>query len=76
MVQLSKLRQERLEAGKVPAECPACDYGGAPRPELHHRRVVAMSIKIRSETPADAPEIEAITARAFSNAPHTNHAEQ
>lgn len=35
-----------------------------------------MHVEIRSETPADADEIQALTASAFLNAPHTNHTEQ
>ena len=35
-----------------------------------------MNIKIRSETAADAPAIEAVTISAFLNAPHTSHTEQ
>lgn len=33
-------------------------------------------IKIRSETPSDIAAIEAVTAAAFLNAPHTSHMEQ
>jgi putative acetyltransferase len=33
-------------------------------------------IKIRSETPSDVAAIEAVTAAAFLNAPHTSHMEQ
>jgi putative acetyltransferase len=35
-----------------------------------------MNIEIRSETAADVPAIEAVTAAAFLNAPHTDHTEQ
>ena len=35
-----------------------------------------MKIEIRGETPADVPEIEAVTISAFLNAPHTSHTEQ
>ena len=35
-----------------------------------------MNIKIRSESVADVPAIEAVTIRAFLNAPHTSHTEQ
>src|SRR6516225_6448015 len=35
-----------------------------------------MSIRIRSETPADAQTIAALTASAFLNARHTSHTEQ
>jgi putative acetyltransferase len=35
-----------------------------------------MSIKIRAETAADVPAIEAVTVSAFLNAPHTSHSEQ
>jgi putative acetyltransferase len=35
-----------------------------------------MQIKIRSETSADSMAIEAVTAAAFLNAPHTSHTEQ
>jgi len=35
-----------------------------------------MNIEIRSEIPADAPAIEAVTISAFSNAPHSGHNEQ
>jgi putative acetyltransferase len=35
-----------------------------------------MNIKIRHETAADAPAIEAVTISAFLNAPHTSHTEQ
>jgi putative acetyltransferase len=35
-----------------------------------------MNIKIRTETAADVPAIEAVTISAFLNAPHTNHTEQ
>jgi len=35
-----------------------------------------MQVLIRSETPADREEIEALTASAFLNAPHTSHSEQ
>lgn len=35
-----------------------------------------MHLQIRSETPADADVIEALTAAAFLNAPHTSHTEQ
>lgn len=35
-----------------------------------------MNVKIRRETPADLPMIEAVTASAFLNAPHTRHTEQ
>ena len=35
-----------------------------------------MPPKIRNEAPEDAPAIEAITAAAFLNAPHTSHTEQ
>lgn len=34
------------------------------------------NVAIRSETSADTHEIEAVTASAFLNAPHTSHAEQ
>jgi putative acetyltransferase len=35
-----------------------------------------MNIKIRTETAADVPAIEAVTMSAFLNAPHTSHTEQ
>jgi putative acetyltransferase len=35
-----------------------------------------MNLKIRPETPADVHSIEAVTAAAFLNAPHTSHTEQ
>jgi putative acetyltransferase len=35
-----------------------------------------MNITLRTETPADLPAIEAVTAAAFLNAPHTSHTEQ
>ena len=35
-----------------------------------------MNIKIRKETAADIPAIEAVTISAFLNAPHTSHTEQ
>jgi putative acetyltransferase len=35
-----------------------------------------MSVEIRSESPADVQKIEAVTASAFLNAPHTSHTEQ
>jgi putative acetyltransferase len=35
-----------------------------------------MSVKIRTETAADVPAIEAVTVSAFLNAPHTSHSEQ
>jgi putative acetyltransferase len=35
-----------------------------------------MSMKIRDETSSDAQIIEAVTASAFLNAPHTSHTEQ
>ena len=35
-----------------------------------------MNIKIRNETAADRPAIEAVTISAFLNAPHTSHTEQ
>src|ERR1700760_1094880 len=35
-----------------------------------------MLVELRHETPADAPAIEALTAAAFLNAPHTSHTEQ
>ena len=35
-----------------------------------------MSVKIRAETPVDPQVIEAVTAAAFWNAPHTSHTEQ
>jgi putative acetyltransferase len=35
-----------------------------------------MNIKIRTETTADIPAIEAVTTSAFLNAPHTSHTEQ
>jgi putative acetyltransferase len=35
-----------------------------------------MNIKIRKETAADVPAIEAVTISAFLNAPHTSHSEQ
>ena len=35
-----------------------------------------MSIRIRKETAADLPAIEAVTISAFLNAPHTSHTEQ
>lgn len=35
-----------------------------------------MSVEIRRETAADIPAIEAVTASAFLNAPHTSHTEQ
>jgi predicted N-acetyltransferase YhbS len=35
-----------------------------------------MIVTVRGEASADAPAIEAVTVRAFSNAPHTSHAEQ
>lgn len=35
-----------------------------------------MAITIRPETTADFPAIEAVTAAAFLNAPHTSHTEQ
>jgi putative acetyltransferase len=35
-----------------------------------------MTIKIRYESPSDVTEIEAVTAEAFLNAPHTSHTEQ
>ncbi|MFM0501416.1 GNAT family N-acetyltransferase [Paraburkholderia caffeinilytica] len=34
-----------------------------------------MQLKIRAESPADAPAIEQLTIAAFENAPHTNGAE-
>ena len=34
-----------------------------------------MSIEIRNETPADVRAIQAVTAAAFLNAPHTSHTE-
>jgi putative acetyltransferase len=38
--------------------------------------VDSMSIEIRAETPADSQIIEAVTASAFWNAPHTSRTEQ
>lgn len=35
-----------------------------------------MSVKIRSETPADREAIQSVTAAAFSNAPYSSHTEQ
>jgi putative acetyltransferase len=35
-----------------------------------------LDIKIRTETAADIPAIEAVTVSAFLNAPHTSHTEQ
>ena len=35
-----------------------------------------MNIEIRNETAADVPAIEALTAAAFLDAPHTSHTEQ
>lgn len=35
-----------------------------------------MTLKIRSETPADVSSIENVTALAFCDAPHTSHTEQ
>ncbi|HSZ10322.1 MAG TPA: N-acetyltransferase [Steroidobacteraceae bacterium] len=35
-----------------------------------------MNIRIRNETAADLPAIEAVTISAFLNAPHTSHTEQ
>jgi len=35
-----------------------------------------MNIRIRKETAADVPAIEAVTISAFLNAPHTSHTEQ
>jgi len=35
-----------------------------------------MSLRIRAETSADAQAIEAVTACAFTDAPHTSHSEQ
>ena len=35
-----------------------------------------MHVEIRTETPADCDDIEALTASAFLNAPHTSHSEQ
>lgn len=35
-----------------------------------------MNVKIRGETPADLPTIEAVTASAFLKAQHTSHTEQ
>ena len=35
-----------------------------------------MIFTVRGEASADAPAIEAVTVRAFSNAPHTSHTEQ
>jgi putative acetyltransferase len=35
-----------------------------------------MNVKIRTETAADVPAIEAVTISAFLNAPHTSHTEQ
>lgn len=35
-----------------------------------------MIVTVRGEASADAPAIEAVTVRAFSNAPHTSHTEQ
>jgi putative acetyltransferase len=35
-----------------------------------------MNVRIRDETFADLPAIEALTASAFLNAPHTRHTEQ
>ena len=35
-----------------------------------------MNVKIRTETAADVPAIEAVTISAFLNAPHTGHTEQ
>lgn len=35
-----------------------------------------MNVKIRGETSADLPTIEAVTTSAFFNAPHTSHTEQ
>jgi putative acetyltransferase len=39
-------------------------------------RITTMSIKIRREGPLDASAIEALTAAAFLDAPHTSHTEQ
>jgi putative acetyltransferase len=35
-----------------------------------------MNVKIRRESAADVPAIQAVTISAFSNAPHTSHTEQ
>jgi putative acetyltransferase len=35
-----------------------------------------MNVTIRAESAADVPAIEAVTTRAFLNAPHTSHTEQ
>lgn len=35
-----------------------------------------MTIQLRTELPADAPAIEAVTVAAFEHAPHTAHTEQ
>lgn len=44
--------------------------------ELALNETDAMSLEIRSEIPSDIAAIEALTARAFLDAPHTSHTEQ
>ena len=51
--------------------------GGVTHGEFLIRDEVSpMNIRIRAETPADAQTIEAVTASAFRNAPHSSHSEQ
>jgi len=47
----------------------------ADEPE-QERRTKSMNIRIRKETSADVPAIDAVTISAFLNAPHTSHTEQ
>lgn len=43
---------------------------------LAEKESIEMSIKVRNEAPSDADAIEAVTAAAFLNAPHTSNTEQ
>jgi putative acetyltransferase len=46
------------------------------KPIFSLERTIAMTIKIRSESPSDVTAIEIVTKAAFLNAPHTSHTEQ
>ena len=52
---------------------PASTVRSCARAETAAAKV--LHVRIRSELPADAPQIEALTAAAFLNAPHRTHTE-
>jgi hypothetical protein len=43
---------------------------------LAPQETIAMTIRIRNESPSDVAAIEATTVAAFLNGPHTSHTEQ